>query len=346
MPAAKIKVGVIGLGHNGMAHFKTHLALDKSEVVAISDLNPECLGAASALCPDATTYTDDTICSDPNVEAVSIHTGDPHHCAPFVKAIQAGKHVLVEKPLANTAADILAMVRAYEEAGSGLKVQVGYILRFNPVYEELYRAARRGDLGDVYYMEGDYIHNLLYQKGSTNPATGRNWYIEEEIPLVGGGSHPLDVLRWISGKDLVRTWAYSTSVAYPEMEVDDCQVALFQFEDGSIAKVAALYAPRCPMAPYYNLRLYGTNGTVDRDQIAISATPDDVHPEFNPIKADRVSGHPYEPEIVDWLDAILEDREPRVPLHDGASSTLATICATQAALEGRQVEIPVLRARN
>jgi len=342
MPADRAKVGIVGLGHNGMAHLKTHLELEQSEVVALADISAERLGAASELCPNAATYRDDAICSDPQVQAISIHTGDPHHCTPFVKAMQAGKHVFVEKPLANTSQDLLAMVEAYENAPVGLKVQVGYILRFNPVYEALYQTARNGDLGDLYYMEGDYVHNLLYQKGSTNPATGRNWYIEEEIPLVGGGSHPLDIMRWVSGKEIARTWAYSTGVAFPEMEVDDCQVALFQFEDGSIAKVAALYAPRCAMAPYYNLRLYGTNGSVDRDQVAISTDSEDIHPGFRPVEANRVSGHPYEPEIVDWLEAILNDREPRITLHDGANSTLATLCAAQAALEGHEVEVPVL----
>jgi len=53
-------------------------------------------------------------------------------------------------------------------------------------------------------MEGDYIHNLLCQAGKTDPVTGRNWYWEHEIPLVGGGSHPLDILRWISGKEVRR----------------------------------------------------------------------------------------------------------------------------------------------
>ena len=98
-----------------------------------------------------------------------------------------------------------------------------------------------------------------------DPLTGRNWYLENEIPLVGGASHPLDLLRWISGKEVRRVMGISNHVAFPAMTHDDCQVCLFEFEDGTIAKVAALYAPRCAVPPYNNLRIYGTNGTIERD---------------------------------------------------------------------------------
>lgn len=57
----------------------------------------------------------------------------------------------------------------------------------------------------------------------------------------------------------------------------------------------------------------------------------------------RLTGHPYNPEIVDWLEAILHDRPPRTPLKDGAHSTLAALRAVRSAREGREVEVPVLR---
>ncbi len=130
-------------------------------------------------------------------------------------------------------------------------------------------------------------------------------------------------------------------VQRPAMQHDDCQVALFRFTDGTVAKVAALYAPRCEMAPYYNLRVYGTLGTIERDTVAFAAAPDDVHPVFTPVTADRVHDHPFDDEIADWLDAIVSDRPTRTPLYDGAHSTLAALCAARAAQEGKSVEVPV-----
>jgi len=237
------------------------------------------------------------------------------------------------------------MVEAAMTAGPGLKIQVGYILRFNPVFVALHDLVRAGKLGHVYYMEGDYIHNLLCQAEQNDPVTGGNWYLEHEIPIVGGGSHPLDILRWISGKEVAGVIGYSNHVAFPEMRNDDCQVCLFQFHDGAIAKVSALYAPRCAMAPFNNVRIYGTNGTVERDTVAVSQSADDIHPQFKPLDVPRVEGHPFLPEIVDWLDAILEDREPRTPLHDGANSTMATLCAARAMREDTRVDVPLFANR-
>ncbi len=163
--------------------------------------------------------------------------------------MRRGLHVLVEKPLANTEQDVLAIAEAYRHARQGLKVQVGYILRFNPVFEVVHSLARAGQLGDIFYLEGDYVHNLLYQREKTDPGTGRNWYLEQERPMVGGGSHPLDPLRWISGQEVTRVTGFSNHIGFPEMRNDDCQVALFQFSGGTVANVAALYTPRLAMPP-------------------------------------------------------------------------------------------------
>jgi predicted dehydrogenase len=336
-------VGIVGLGHNGLAHAQAHQRLGRSEVVALADRREDRLRQASEILGVRRLCRDDGIFADPEVEAISIHTGDDQHLEPFCRAVAAGKHVLVEKPLANSEEAVQAMVSAARQADPRLKIQVGYILRFNPVFAAIQARVRAGELGRIFAMEADYVHNLLYQQHQTDPATGCNWYLEEELPMVGGGSHPLDLLRWISGQEVVRVRAYANHVAFPEMRHDDCMVGLFGFADGAIAKVAALYGPRCAMAPYYNLRLYGTRGTVERDQIAVARTPEEVHPEFVPVLADRVPGHPYEAEIEDWLEAILLDRPTRTSLLDGANSTLATLRAVRSVQEDRELKVPVLR---
>ena len=337
-----IRVGFVGLGHNGLAHVEAHRRVGKSEVAALCDVNPARLKEAAERTGVTRVYaTAEELCSDPEIDAVSVNTGDPFHVAPFVTAVRHGKHVLVEKPLANTVAQVEEMVAAARSAGPGQKLAVGYVLRFNPVFEAVWELCRSGRIGSVYYLEGDYVHNLLYQAGQTDAATGKNWYLEEERPMVGGGSHPLDLLRWFSGAQVVEVSGYSTHMAFPAMSNDDCQVALFRFDSGAVAKVAALYGPRMEMAPYYNLRVYGTMGTVERDQAATAADAEDVHPAFSAIQADRTGGHPYEPEVEDWLGAIAEDRPPRCDLFDGANSTVATLIACEAMASGRSMDVPV-----
>ncbi len=157
---------------------------------------------------------------------------------------------------------------------------------------------------------------------------------------MGGGSHPLDLLRWFSGSEVVEAGGYAVRAAFPGMVHGDCQVALFRFEDGAVVKVAALYAPRCEMAPYYNLRLYGTMGTVERDRVALVQDENDVHPEFRPVEADRIRGHPYDAEVEDCLDSIRVDRSPRCGLFDGANSTAAALVAHRSMSLGTPLPLP------
>jgi predicted dehydrogenase len=339
-----IRVGIIGLGHNGQAHLATHQALGKSEVVALCDANAELLKAVAEKSGIRWTFRSaEELCARNDLDAVSINTGDPFHKEPFLAALRRGKHVLVEKPLANTVEDVEEMVAATRAADPRLRIAVGYILRFNPVFEAVHALCRSGRLGEIYYLEGDYIHNLLYQANQTDTATGVNWYLDFEKPIVGGGSHPLDLLRWFTGAQVIEASGYSARQAFPAMREDDCQVALLRFDTGAIAKVAALYGPRCEMAPYYNLRVYGTLGTVEKDQTAIAIEPGNVHPRFEPIPGARLSGHPYEPEIRDWLDAIELDRPPRCDLYDGANSTVATLVAAQAMAAKKPLPVPIYR---
>jgi len=337
-----IRIGFIGLGHNGRAHVRTHQELGASEVAALCDCNEALLHEAAAELGVARTHASaEELCAQDDVDAVSIHTGDPFHKGPFLAAVRSGKHVFVEKPLANTIEDVEAMVKAARAAAPSLKIAVGYVLRFNPVFEAVRELCRSGKLGDIFYLEGDYVHNLLCQANQTDAATGVNWYLEHEKPIVGGGSHPLDLLRWFTGAEIVEAAGCSTGIGFPDMNEDDTQVALFRFDSGAVAKVAAVYAPRMEMASFYNLRVYGTRGTVERDQAALAKDEDDYHPVFRPIEAPRLDGHPYEPEVGDWLEAIEDDRPPRCDLFDGANSTMATLVAAKAMAEGRTLPVPV-----
>jgi predicted dehydrogenase len=339
-----IDVGFVGLGHNGVAHIEAHLRVGRSRVAALCDRDPARLTEAGERFGVERRYRSATeLCADRGVQAVSINTGDDDHVEPFLQAVEHRKHVLVEKPLANSPADVNRMVEAARRADPSLRIAVGYILRFNPVFEAVHRLCQEGSIGEIFCMEADYVHNLLYQARQNDPVSGANWYLEREMPMVGGGSHPLDLLRWFSGREVTEVVGFSNRIAFPEMHYDDCAVALYRFVGGAVAKVAALYAPRREMAAYYNLRIYGTRGTVERDTVALSRDDADVHPAFVPIAADRVSGHPYDREIGDWLNAIETGRPPRCDLFDGAASTMAALLATQAMGTGRAAAIPAFR---
>src|SRR5207302_2093394 len=128
-------------------------------------------------------FHDDAIYACDEIDAISIHTPDHLHAEPFVRALEAGKHVLVEKPMAN---DLPALERMVEAARRhpGRKVMVAQVLRFLPHAQRCFELVRGGEIGELVYMEGDYLHDLRVQGAPDrfNPAIGMNWYLEREHP--------------------------------------------------------------------------------------------------------------------------------------------------------------------
>ncbi len=325
--------------HNGLGHLAAH---KRWACPRWCDLRPpgrlvDEVGERHGIAGRTTSAAE--LCARDDLDAVTIHTGDPFHAEPFCAAVAAGKHVFCEKPLANTVADLHRMAAAARDAAPDLKLAVGYVLRFNPVFDAIAAACHAGRLGQIYYQEADYIHNLLYQAKQTDPLTGTNWYLEHEQPVVGGGSHALDLLRGSAPRDR-RGPRLRHACRFPAMRPTTARWRC----SGSgrrIAKVASLYGPKAPPA-FNNLRIYGP-GECGQDTIALASSPDDEHPEFQPVSAERVAGHAYEPEVADWLTAISEDRPPRCELFDGANSTLACLLAVEATRTGHPVEVPILR---
>lgn len=336
----RLRVGVVGLGGNGRAFAELYARHPKATLAAVCDLNPERVRQVAEALAVPGRFTDDAIYAA-DLDLISIHTPDPLHVAPFVKALQGGKHVFVEKPMGNTRADLDAMTAA-AAAHPHLKVMVGQILRFNPFFARLKEMAAAGDLGEIFFMEADYIHDLHVQADPErfNPHLGMNWYLEQEIPLVGGGVHPFDLLRWYAGCNAVEVEGFANRFAFPEMKNPDCQVALFRFENGAIAKVAAAYGPVGPMPPFYGMRIYGTKGTVMNGRVCLGHGHEYTEQDLTGL---GVAGHPYDPEVDHVLTCILEDRPTLVDAFEGANSTIAVIVGAEAATQGVKLPVPQYR---
>jgi len=323
----KIKVGVIGLGHNGMAFCEIYANRHDCELVAVCDKDASRMQEAVEKfgCKG---YTDYGILDDPEIKAISIHTSDNTHKEPFVKAIETGHHVFVEKPMADTMEDLKEMVEVYR-AHPGCIAAVGHVLRFNRYFEIIKKWIDLGLLGDIFYMEGDYIHDLRYQYFM------EEWKITKEIPMLGGGCHPLDILRWFAG-DVTEVTAYSNHIAYPEMVEDATMIAMFKFKNGAIGKVTSLYG-NCSPSPYgYNLSVYGTKGTVVRDKVSFDGMGGswmDIPDAFDP-------SHSYVPEVTHFLDCIRTGKDPLVTPNVAANTVAASLYAVRSAKERKMLEIP------
>jgi predicted dehydrogenase len=325
----EIRVGQIGVGKNGAAFTRAYKTTVPMNLVSICDVDESRARAVAREHGVSRIYTNFREMLDREaLDLVSVHTPDHLHVEPAVEALLRGKHLFCEKPLGNNLDDCRKIVEAYRRvAKNGVKAMCGHVLRFNPVFVEAKRRIDAGELGQLFYLEGDYIHDLRWQKG---------WNLEAEVPMIGGGCHPIDIMQWWAGP-IVEVQAMSNHLAFPEMKEDDCAVAILKFASGAIGKCTSAYAPAGPMAKLYNLSAFGTKATIVRDEFAPRGQE-----HFTPLPVANVDGHPYEPEVIDLADAILTNRPPRATIEDGARAIAVAVAIQQALRERRIVAVEAI----
>lgn len=223
-------LGVIGTGMWGRAHAEVYARSPYSRLVAVCDLVEE-RARTVAERYGARSYTDlSAFLADPELEAVGIATPDVRHREPAVLAAEAGKHILLEKPLATNREDLDAIAEAVEK--SGVRLMVDFHARFSPPIVAARDTIRRGDLGrpvSAYYRLNDVISVPLEMLG---------WAGESSI-LWFLGSHTVDTLRWLLGDEV--SWVHSVSstgvLRERGLDVPDIYQTLMQFRSGVIATI-------------------------------------------------------------------------------------------------------------
>ena len=323
-----VGIAVVGLGHNGRAFCRAYADNPAARLLAVCDRDPERLRDA-AYTHDVRGYEDYSFLKRDDIQAVSVHTPDHLHAEPFIAALEAGKHVFVEKPFANSLDDVKRMLAAAQ--ASDRISMVGQVLRFNPTFRAVKQWVEAGALGELFYLEADYIHDLRVQRHM------EPWKLLEEIPIVGGGCHPLDLLRWYAG-EVEEVFAYANKIAYAEMTQPATIVSVYRFASGAVGKVTALYGCVNPMVELYNLGVYGTKGTVLRGRLSL----DGLHAWMD--MPPSPAGHPFEPEVEHFLDCIRAGKRPLCDALEGAKTATATLCAAESARTGQAVKMPKLGA--
>ena len=192
---AKLKIGVIGCG--GIANQKHFPAMkansDLCEVVAFCDIIRERAekGAAEYGVPGARVYEDyHDLLADQEVEVVHVLTPNVAHAPITIAAFEAGKHVYCEKPMSHSPADAEKMVDAWKK--SGKKFTIGYQNRFRPEVQNLYKACRNGELGEIYYGQAHAIRRRGVPTWGVFPDKSK----QGGGPLIDIGTHALDITLW------------------------------------------------------------------------------------------------------------------------------------------------------
>ena len=342
----KIKCGLVGFGNIGKVFAKAINDNKEIELSAICDVNSTCRCSTeydNLYCNVSFFTSVEEMLNNTSIDAVFILTPDSCHMDPFVKCLDAGKHVFVEKPVGNSIDEIRTMLEAVNR-NRHLVTAAGHILRYYGINAKIKQMIDAGEFGDIFYMEGDYIHNLLQQADSKrfNPALGKNWYLEDEAPMVGGGCHPLDVLKWFIDKPIISAYSAGNNIAFPAMSECDCITSVFKFLGGCVAKVTALYGAVAPYAYCNNIAVYGTKASIWRDQVCYD------HDEgWKPLQYDKYiekHGHGFEREVKDFVHSIKTGAPVLAPVTDCAESAVAAIIATESLKCGRELQVPCIHS--
>ena len=220
---AALRTGVIGLGYFGERHARIHHALPDAELVAVADRDPARAAAVAAITGAEPLADAADLLRRPDIDAVSICLPDRLHVDAAVMAAEAGKAILLEKPLAHDAASARRIVAAAEAAG--VRLMIGHILRFDPRYVQVHAAAAPERLGQP-------IH-LRVKRNSVRSVAARLGAASSILFYMG--VHDVDAMQWIARSLISRVFARKREVLGTGNE--DALYAVVEFENGAIGLI-------------------------------------------------------------------------------------------------------------
>ncbi len=334
MAESKLRVGVIGLGV-GEQHVIGYNAIEGCEVVAVCDTDPAKLTEVGDRQEIGERYEDARrITEHPDIDVVSVCSHDNAHPEQAISAFTHGKHVMVEKPLALHRRDAERVLRAQQDSGKLLSSNL--ILRHSPRFRALREMVRKGEFGDVFYLEGDYIHQILWK-------ITEGWRGKMDFYCVtyGGGIHLIDLMRWLLDDEVTEVAGMGNKILTrgSEYRYPDTIANLLRFENGTMAKTVTTLGPQ--RQQIHTLNLYGTkasfeNGIPDA-RLFRGDKPEDEEPMTVPYPAiDKFDLLP------DFVSAIREGREPNVSARDVFRVMDICFAAWESVNAGRTVKVDYL----
>lgn len=307
----KIRIAVVGL-RLGLTHVHAyHHHSDKCELRYVVDLDEE-LARRTAEEFNCKYATDWKQVID-EVDAISFATPHHMHYPMGMEAIAAGKHVLMEKPLANTDEQCLDLIRASEE--KGVTLMLAYLNRFRPVVLRLKEAIANKEFGEP--ISANYwVENYL------TPRPADSWFSRKET-LGGGvlfshGCHHIDVLQFVLGNP-VEVAGLSTRKGTEWMEGDGTHHALVKFENGAVAHLIASWGLKYRATPA-RLHLHTTEGCFVMTKEKLEVITEEGRLTLYEQDGPTIQNHVAFLEVDHFLSCVQSGARPAVDGYEGIKS--------------------------
>ena len=289
----KLRIGLVGAGNIARTHLAAYKNVENAEIVALCDINPQVLAATAEKFGIARTYTSETeMLATEDLDAVDVCVWNCSHASCSIEALNAGKHVLCEKPMAMNAAEAEQMIAAAKK--NDRLLMIGFVLRFGDEARIAKDFIDQDYLGDIYYSKATYLRR--------HGAPG-GWFSDKSRsgggPVIDLGVHVIDLTRYLMGRpkalsvfasteDRIKNrphlktsvgWKPDGATPQDPYDVEDFAVALIKYEDNKTTLLETSYSING--AEVTKKELYGTKGGVN-----LAAKDMKIYTEVNGFLAD------------------------------------------------------------
>ncbi|MDO8682101.1 MAG: Gfo/Idh/MocA family oxidoreductase [Armatimonadota bacterium] len=343
----KLKIGFIGTGSICQGnHLPHYAAMTDVEIYAICDILPDVAKTVAEKYNVKRVFTDyNEMLKLDEIDAVDVCTPNNFHSPAAVASLNAGKHVIVEKPIARTAAEAQVMVDAAHR--NKKKLQVAHCIRFQPGNQALKRFVDDGEMGEVYYAKAQATR----RRGVPSWGVFTNKEKQGGGPLIDIGVHAMDTTLWLMGhpKPISATGMACTKFGNREgvcnawgpwdpktYTVEDFAAGFVRFENGASMVVESSFAANIDHG-IFNATLVGTEGGCEMTPVKMFKEKHGVLIDVTPVSLPTVDI--YQQEIIAFLNAIRNDTEVLVTGEQCLITAKIIDAIYKSAKTGKEVEI-------
>lgn len=299
------RVAVIGAGFMGSMHASIFAHAAKSELVAIVDQNEELARKVASSFPGCVVYTShEALLAAQKLDLISVCTPDNLHLGPALAAASKGVNLFIEKPIASDANEARQIVAACKQ--SGVKLGVGYLLRFDPRYAQAKALIDAGKIGKA-------IH--IYTRRNSARTEGPKRYAGKLPLALHVTVHDIDLVLWmLKGQKPVSVYAQQTDILLGSIGTQDSIAAIVRFSGGTIVNFESTWALPSGARHMIDARMefIGTEGAFEVQcgdsglYFADNNKSQEIDTQHWPIANGQVGGDLKQQlhGVLDWLDGI------------------------------------------
>ncbi len=347
MASDRLGVVVIGTGGIGKFHLKTWRELPQAEVLGVYDIVPATAASAAEAAGIKKVYGSlAEALAEPRAAAVDVCTPNMSHKECTVAALQAGKHVLCEKPLAATVADIRAMIAARDKARRLL--MTCQHMRFEQRTESLRRLIAAGRLGEVYYGRAWWLRRrlapttpgfLTRAQAGFGPGMDIGVHVLDLAMHLMGQPQPVSVTGVAARKladrpDVCNQWGRFRA---EDFEVEDFAAGFVRFAGGAALTVEVSWLLNQTEPESYAVQLHGTEGGVRWPELKLAHVQDGMLVDTQVVSGLGTDGH--KGALAAFADAVLHERPSPVPAEESLAVARVLEGLYASAASGREERV-------